>query len=90
MLGFVISYVVNRSGNASVTGGLATGFVIGFLFSCGFDFTMYGTTHIISLHQVAADVIAFTVISSVAGAVIGAVSKARVQLQPHNNSFVNK
>jgi hypothetical protein len=77
LLGFVISYIVNRSGGASVIGGLAAGFVVGFLFSAGFDFTMYATTHLISLHQVAADVMAFTVISSVAGAVVGAVSRSR-------------
>ncbi len=77
LFGFAISYVVNRSG-ASVTSGLATGFAIGFLFSAGFDFTMYATTHSISLHQVAADVLSFTVISAVAGAVIGGISKQRV------------
>ena len=77
LFGFAISYAVNRTG-ASVTGGLATGFIIGFLFSAGFDFTMYATSHSISLHQVAADVIAFTVISAVAGAVVGAISRPRV------------
>ena len=77
LFGFAISYAVNRGG-ASVTGGLATGFVIGFLFSAGFDFTMYATSHSISLHQVAADVAAFTVISAIAGAVVGAISRPRL------------
>jgi hypothetical protein len=77
LFGFAISYAVNRAG-ASVFSGLATGFVIGFLFSSGFDFTMYATTHSISLHQVAADVTAFTVISAVAGAVVGAISRPRL------------
>ena len=75
--GFAISYAVNHAG-ASVTSGLATGFVIGFLFSAGFDFTMCATSHSISLHQVAADVAAFTVISAIAGAVVGAISRPRV------------
>lgn len=75
--GFAISYAVNHAG-ASLTSGLATGFVIGFLFSAGFDFTMYATSHSISLHQVAADVAAFTVISAIAGAVVGAISRPRV------------
>ena len=74
--GFAISYAVNRSG-ASVTSGFATGFVIGFLFSAGFDFTMYATSNVISLHQVAADAIAFTIISAIAGAVVGAICKPR-------------
>ena len=74
--GFAISYAVNRT-STSVAGGLATGFMIGFLFSAGFDFTMYATTHSISLHQVAADVIAFTIISAIAGAVVGAICKPR-------------
>jgi hypothetical protein len=74
--GFAISYAVNRSG-ASVVSGIATGFIIGFLFSAGFDFTMYATSHSISLHQVAADAIAFTIISAIAGAVAGAVGKPR-------------
>lgn len=77
LFGFAISYAVNRTG-ASIAGGLATGFAIGFLFSAGYDFTMYATTHSISLHQVAADVLSFTVISAVAGAVVGGISKPRV------------
>jgi hypothetical protein len=77
LFGFVLSYVINRSGGASVTGGLVTGFVTGFLFIAGFDFVMYATTHLISLHQVAADTIAFTIISSIAGAVVAIVSRQR-------------
>jgi hypothetical protein len=74
--GFAISYAVNRSG-ATVMSGVATGLIIGFLFSAGFDFTMYATTHSISLHQVAADAIAFSIISAIAGAVVGAICKPR-------------
>src|SRR5690242_16357464 len=77
LLGFAISYVVNRSG-ASVANGLASGFVVGFLFSSGLNFIRYATTHAVSLHQVAADVAAFTVISAIAGAVVGAISRPRV------------
>lgn len=76
LFGFAISYAVNRAG-ASVTGGFATGLVLGFLFSAGIDFTMYATSRIISLHQVAADAIAFAIISAIAGAVVGVICKPR-------------
>lgn len=78
LLGFVLSYVINRSGAVSVASGLGAGFITGFLFISGFDFIMHGTTHLITLHQVSADVIAFSVISAIAGAVVGIVSKPRV------------
>lgn len=75
LLGFLISYVLNRSGVASVSGGLTTGAVTGLLFASGYDLIMYGTTKLVSLSQVAADVAAFTVISAVAGAVIAMVAR---------------
>ncbi|HEY2727733.1 MAG TPA: hypothetical protein VGI61_11205 [Parafilimonas sp.] len=78
LMGFVLSYVLNRGGGASAGSGIKVGAVIGFLFSAGFDFVMYGTTNLITLHQLAADVVAFTVLSAIAGAVVGLVSKPRI------------
>jgi hypothetical protein len=78
LLGCLLSYVINRTGAASVSDGLGTGAVIGLLFAAGFDLIMYGTTNLISLSQVAADVAAFTVISAIAGAVVALVSRPRV------------
>ena len=75
LLGFLISYVLNRSGVASVSDGLTTGTVTGLLFSSGYDLIMYGTTNLASLSQVAADIAAFTVISAIAGAVIAMVAR---------------
>ena len=75
LLGFLISYVLNRLGVASVSDGLTTGAVTGLLFSSGYDLLMYGTTRLASLSQVAADIAAFTVISAVAGAVIAMVAR---------------
>jgi hypothetical protein len=78
LLGFLLSYVLNRSGAASVSDGLGTGFLIGLLFAAGFDLIMYGTTTLVSLKQVAADVATFAVISAIAGAVIALVARPRV------------
>ena len=75
LLGFVISYVLNRSGVSSVSDGLTTGGLIGLLFAGGFDLIMYGTTNLAGLSHVATDVAAFTVISAVTGAVIAMVAR---------------
>jgi hypothetical protein len=75
LLGFVLSYVINRAGIGSVSQGFGTGAIIGLLFSSGFDLIMYGTTNLISLSQVAADILAFTVISAISGAVVAMVAR---------------
>ena len=74
-MGFLLSYVMNRGGVASVSDGLVTAAVVGLLLTSGYDLIMYGTTHLVSLRQIAVDVAAATVISAIAGAAIAIVAR---------------
>jgi uncharacterized membrane protein len=74
-MGFLLSYVLNRSNVGSISDGVVTGAVLGLLFSGSFDLIMYGTTHLSSLRQVATDMVISTALSAIAGAVIAAVAR---------------
>ena len=72
--GLLLTYILLKSNVNSLAGGLIMGAVVGFLMCAAIDFTMYGTSVIMSKKGLAADVLAATVISAVAGAVIGALT----------------
>ncbi|HLF45881.1 MAG TPA: hypothetical protein VI548_05625 [Chitinophagaceae bacterium] len=69
--GFVLSYVLNKSGTSGVGGGATTGAMLGFLIAGGFDFTMLGTANIMTLNGVLVDIVASIVVSAIVGGVIG-------------------
>jgi uncharacterized membrane protein len=71
--GFLLAYVFSKSGVSSLSSGLITGGILGFLMSSSFDLIGYATTNITSKHAMLADVATFTVISAITGAVVGAV-----------------
>ena len=71
--GLLIAYVFTKSGVSTLMSGLITGGILGFLISASIDFTMYGTTNIMSKESLFADVAIFTVMSAIVGAVVGAV-----------------
>jgi uncharacterized membrane protein len=71
--GFLLAYVFSKSGVSSLSSGLITGCILGFLMSSSFDLIRYATSNIISKHWACADVATFTVISAITGAVVGAV-----------------
>ncbi len=71
--GFLLAYVFSKSGVSSLSSGLITGGILGFLMSSSYDLIMYATTNITSKHAMLADVATFTVISAITGAVVGAV-----------------
>ena len=71
--GFLLSYVFSKSGVSSLSSGLITGGIVGLLMSGSFDSIMYATSNIISKRWACADVAAFTVISAITGAVVGAI-----------------
>lgn len=73
LLGFLFAYIFTRIGVSTVTNGLITGGIIGFLMCVSIDLTMYGTTNINSKSAMAADIAAFTVMSAIVGAVLGAI-----------------
>ena len=73
MSGFLLAYVFSKSGVATMVSGLITGGVLGFLMSVSYDLIMFATTNITSKHSMVADIATFTVMSAIAGAVVGAV-----------------
>ncbi|MBL0358974.1 MAG: hypothetical protein IPP72_19875 [Chitinophagaceae bacterium] len=70
----LLTYILLKSNSNSLGGGLTTGALVGFLMGVASDCMMYGTTIVISKKGMAADVIAFTVICAVTGAVIGVLT----------------
>ena len=71
--GFLLAYILVKGNVNSLSNGLITGGIVGFLMSVGVDSVMYGVTNIISKKAMAADVTAMTIISAIIGAVVGMV-----------------
>ncbi len=69
--GFAISFVFVKSNVRSVTSGLITGGILGFLIVGGIDLWMYGMTNIFSKTSVVADVAIVTCIWAIISAVVG-------------------
>jgi hypothetical protein len=74
LYGFLLAYVLGKSGGLSVNKGLVTGAIVGFLVSSFYDCISYATTWITSRSSVAADVATFTVISAIGAAVVAWVA----------------
>ena len=68
--GFLLAYVFSISGISTVSKGLVTGAIIGFLASSSYDSVSYATTWVSSRTSVVADVVTFTVVSAIAGVVV--------------------
>ena len=71
--GFLLAYVFSKSGVATLSSGLITGGLLGLLMSASYDLIVYATTNISSKHAMCADIATFTVMSAIAGAIVGAV-----------------
>lgn len=56
---------------STFVGGLKGGALIGLLVALGLDLTMFGTTNLMTLNGMVMDVVVYTVMSAVAGGVIG-------------------
>ena len=78
--GLLLAYIFAKAGVSSMVNGFVTGGVLGFLMSASYDCVMYGTTFIASKKMIMADVIAYTVMCAVVGAIValvmGKMSKA--------------
>lgn len=77
LMGVLLTWIIVKAGINSLAGGLVTGAVVGLLMSSAIDFTMYGTTNVLSKKGMLADIAASTIISAIAGAVIGAVTAGK-------------
>ncbi|UEG49572.1 hypothetical protein LK994_13100 [Ferruginibacter lapsinanis] len=69
--GFLLAYIFLKANVNSLMGGLTLAAVVGLLISSSYDSIMYATTYLASRTAVLADVVAFTVMCAVSGAVIG-------------------
>ena len=78
LMGLLIAFIVVKTNSTSFSSGMATGIVVGLLMSAGFDLVMYGTANILNLNAVGADIATATIITAIAGGVVGAISGARV------------
>jgi VanZ family protein len=70
-LGFLLSFVINKSNVASVSNGAVTGAVVMFLMSFSVNFMMYAQMNLSDLTSIAVDMIASAVIGAVVGSVLG-------------------
>jgi hypothetical protein len=68
---FLLTYVFSRAGVATPAKGFALGATIGLLTSLSTDLITYATTNLATCTGILGDVVAFTVLAGVAGAVIG-------------------
>jgi hypothetical protein len=74
LMGFLLSYIFVKAKISSLGNGLVTGAVVGFLMSSSTDSIVFATTTVMSRQGILADVIAFTIMSAITGAIVAAVS----------------
>jgi hypothetical protein len=74
LMGFLLSYIFVKGKVSSFGGGFVTGGIVGLLMASSTDSIVYATSTVMSKSGIVADVIAFTVISAITGAIIAAVS----------------
>lgn len=69
LMGFFFAYIFGRWANiTNPMTGMKAGGIIGLLISASWDFTMYGTTHLMNLNGTIIDIIASGVVSALVGA----------------------
>jgi len=73
LTGFLFAYIFVKANIGTLANGLITGGIVGLLMSASIDSIIYATTNIESKKMMLADIIAFTVISAITGAIVGMV-----------------
>lgn len=71
LLGFLLSYVLNKSGVRSAGAGAAVAAVVGLLFSATMDLFSYAFMDSSDTTAIVVDVLASTVVAAIIGAIIG-------------------
>lgn len=79
MYGFLLTYILLKANVNSIVSGLITSAIIGFLMGAAIDFTMYGTTLVLSKKGLLAELSAGIVITALAGAVIAAATGRKMK-----------
>jgi hypothetical protein len=67
---FLLVYIFSKAGISSIGSGFATGAIVGLLTTASTDCINYATSNLLTGSGMAADIIAFTILSGIAGAVI--------------------
>jgi hypothetical protein len=67
---FLLVYIFGKAGISSVGNGFATAAIVGLLTTASSSFINYATSNILTGSGMAADIIAFAILSGIAGAVI--------------------
>jgi len=73
VLGFLVTYIFLKANVRALSDGFVTAGIIGMLMSASYDCILYATTNIASKKLMLADVISFTVMMAIGGAVISQV-----------------
>ena len=71
LAGFLMAFIFVRANVNSLSDGLVTAAIVGFLMTASYDAVVYATTNISSKKMMLADVIASTVLSAIIGAIVG-------------------
>jgi hypothetical protein len=71
--GLLLAYIFIKAKVNSLSDGLVTAGIVGLLMTASFDAVMYATTNITSKKMILADVIAFTIMMAITGAIVGFV-----------------
>ncbi len=69
----LLTYIILKGSTSSLLSGLTTGAITGLLMGISFDAIQYATTLVLSKRAMGADILAFTLICAVTGAIIGAM-----------------
>ena len=71
LMGFLLSYVLNKAGSTSASSGASTGAMIGLLVSAAYDSFFYAFMDMSDITGMAVDILASTVVSAIVGGIIG-------------------
>ncbi len=72
--GFLLSFIINRTENATVTQGAVTGLITGVLYSAAVNLTTYAQIDLYGKKVMAADILAMAVLTAIIGAIVAWVS----------------
>jgi len=71
-LGFLLSYVLSKSGTGGFGGGASMGAVVGFLTALSFDSVVFATGNVSTMKGMFIDIIGFTIMCAIVGGIVGA------------------
>ncbi|MGN6248463.1 MAG: DUF2177 family protein [Ginsengibacter sp.] len=73
LFGFLLSYVENKANIRTLGAGLVAGAILGILFAASYDFTSYGTSNLMTMKSVLADIVILGIMAAISGAIVGLV-----------------